>query len=469
MVLSEKDRQLFYELWKPLLDFVNKKYQVNKKLKDIANASMLNPRDVKEIADVLWSHVEVIDEYLEACAPEMPEDHRQIVASWKNCQSGKYIMERHLKKGSIFISEEDEKVYQVQGITSTWEEMFPEVPLPILMKATLIPFRDVIISDGLVIAYPVLIGKNMAKQFKDMYMEAKKDGRVIRTFGGTLMGTATGTSTGSLKEERAAQESEAHSNVIDLQSKRAERQKKKGNKKPNSWKAFKKLQNKCYGNLADVETDDSCWIQSFELFKDLILEKRKQDPSYAPQLDILDDMTDFEYDLQGWLEDCLDEVDMSGEFETVLKMCDDLLELFAWPGYTGSDIKFQKVATLGALGRSNEAQKFCKEWLRLEPGNIVAATAGVYVYMDARDYSAAEALVKQFIGKDTDCTLENDSMFVAALHLYQAMGKNKEKRRIDKAIQKYEKELEQYFMGGLDEFDEEDDYDLNFLDEDLPF
>jgi len=89
-------------------------------------------------------------------------------------------MERHLKKGTIFISE-DEKVYQVSGIISSCEEMFFGAPLPLFMKATFIPFRDVIISDGLVIPYNIAIGTNMKKQFQNVYMNAKKNGVVIRS------------------------------------------------------------------------------------------------------------------------------------------------------------------------------------------------------------------------------------------------------------------------------------------------
>ena len=61
MALSAEDGKLYYELWLPLLDFVNKKYEVNKKLKKIAGANSLNPTEVKEVADKLWDDVSVID------------------------------------------------------------------------------------------------------------------------------------------------------------------------------------------------------------------------------------------------------------------------------------------------------------------------------------------------------------------------------------------------------------------------
>lgn len=110
MKLSEKDGQLFYKLWMPLLDYVNKKYKVNRKLKNIAGAKILDPQEVKEIADVLWNNVELIDEYLAEPGNLMPAEHKEIITSWKNCLSGTFAMERHLKKGTIFISLEDERV-----------------------------------------------------------------------------------------------------------------------------------------------------------------------------------------------------------------------------------------------------------------------------------------------------------------------------------------------------------------------
>lgn len=455
MVLSEKDGQLFYELWLPLLDYVNEKYKVNKELKNMANSRMLNPVEVKEVADVLWGHVDVIDQYLEECGVGMPDDHKQIVSNWKYCLPGKFVLERNLKKGSIFISGESENVYQVQGIISSFEEMFPYEPLPVLMEATLIPFRDVIITDGLVMAYPVVIGNNMKKQFKEIYMAAKNRGDIIRTLGEMQ------------KTEVKEKKSDFPDKVVDLQRKRAELQ-KKTNVRNGGWKGFRKLVDKCYDNMIGANTDDSCWGQAFEQLKEIVFEERQKNPDYALRLDLLDDVTDYKYDVQGWMEDCLDEMDLRGDQEDLLKMCDDLLTLFAWPGYSGSDIKFKKVCTLGAMGRKDEAKQFCEDWLQTEPENVIAATAGIYVYIDTRELDAAEALVKQFIKKGTECTEDNDIIFTAASALYCVMGRSKDQKRIDRAIFRYEEKLKEYFLGGdVDEFDESL---LEFLEDgELPF
>ena len=89
-------------------------------------------------------------------------------------------MERILKKGAILISAEDEEVYQVSGIISTWDEMFGYAHLPLMIQATLIPFEDVIITDGLIQTYNIIIGSNMARSFKTTYMTAKRNGTIHR-------------------------------------------------------------------------------------------------------------------------------------------------------------------------------------------------------------------------------------------------------------------------------------------------
>ena len=134
--------------------------------------------DAKAVADYLWSHTGVIEEYL--AVAELPNEHAQIVAGWKQRKSGRYILERHLKKGSVFISAEDGSVYMVKGLFSTWAEMLGESP--VLLDAVLIPFRGSIISDGLVVPYRICFGKGATEDFKEVYMNVKRNQTIRFSF-----------------------------------------------------------------------------------------------------------------------------------------------------------------------------------------------------------------------------------------------------------------------------------------------
>lgn len=57
--------------------------------------------------------------------------------------------------------------------------MFSGIPTPMIVKATLLPFRDVIISNGLVSAFPIRFGRNMVAEFKNSYMTAKMNKTII--------------------------------------------------------------------------------------------------------------------------------------------------------------------------------------------------------------------------------------------------------------------------------------------------
>ena len=171
MKLEQCDAKLFYRLWFPLLDFVNRKYRVCSETEWIDKRHGVDADAAKEIADYLWSHTGVIEEYL--AEAELPKEYAQIVAGWKQCKPGRYILERHLKKGSAFISVEDGTVYMVKGLVSTWEEMLGDSP--VLLDAVLIPFRDSIISDGLAVPYRIRFGKGAVEDFKEVYMNAKRN------------------------------------------------------------------------------------------------------------------------------------------------------------------------------------------------------------------------------------------------------------------------------------------------------
>jgi hypothetical protein len=176
-VLSEEDVNLFYRLCFGLLDYVNEK----KKINDFNGADgpkSVKPPVVMEVAKELWKDVSVIDEYLSEGGGALPPEEQAIVRGWKRRVSGRFFIERNLKKGAVVISMEDESVYLVRGIRSSLEEMFYYRPLPIMIEANLIPFKGVIITDGLVSVMNIFMGGGVRKSLKDAYNSAKKRGQI---------------------------------------------------------------------------------------------------------------------------------------------------------------------------------------------------------------------------------------------------------------------------------------------------
>ena len=211
--------------------------------------------------------------------------------------------------------------------------------------------------------------------------------------------------------------------------------------------------------------DNDCWEKAFELLMEIINEERKSDPEFALQLEMIDEITDYHYDILGWLEDCLDELDMRHQYELLIKMCDKLLSMFEWPEYSSSGYKFQKSDALLSLGREKEALELCREWIEREPDNVLAATACVYALIKKKEYDKAEKLVKKYVPDCSVCTDENYVMFMAACKLYEASGEKKKMKQMDQIRQKYDEAAWEEFEAELYD-DEEAEV---FGDEFLPF
>ena len=107
----------------------------------------------------------------------MSEEEIDIVMGWKKVVRGTFVVDRHLRKGSILVSA-DKKVYLVKGIYSSWREMLGNLPMPQMVEATLIPFQGEIICDGLIHPYGVCLGKTLADEAKNIYLEAKECNKI---------------------------------------------------------------------------------------------------------------------------------------------------------------------------------------------------------------------------------------------------------------------------------------------------
>ena len=179
--LSPEDRKTFFRLFIPLLDFTNQKYEINEYLREALHMGRPDVQELKKVANVLWENPETIDEYIEATEKQfgLEEDDRRLLEGWRHPVSGRFILERHLSKGSVFIETESLNVYLVKGLTDPWREMFADFKPPILLQANLIPFGNCIISDGLVYSQNIIFGSGAKSDFKDLYMSAKQNGKII--------------------------------------------------------------------------------------------------------------------------------------------------------------------------------------------------------------------------------------------------------------------------------------------------
>ena len=224
------------------------------------------------------------------------------------------------------------------------------------------------------------------------------------------------------------------------------------------WKKFEKLSSKCYANMEQSDVNLEDWDNAFSVLMEII----KEDA--VPELYLLDDRTDYQFDVCGWLDDYLDELEILEKNEEVQSICEQLLGLFKWEEEDPGELNFRIASAMREQGKKEEAHAFCERWYQKNTEDVLAATALIYAKIAIRDYAGGKKLVDQYISEDTVCTEDNDIIFTAASLLYKLSGNKKAEKAINQAIQQYEEEIEQYFAGlGEDEMEFEMD------DDDLPF
>lgn len=235
------------------------------------------------------------------------------------------------------------------------------------------------------------------------------------------------------------------------------------------WKKYDQLMENCYLGIAGGDSVINEWNDCFDVLIQIIENERENNPNFGRELDLLDDETDYRHDVQGWLGDYLDELDMREMYPRLEAVCWKLLKIFDWKEEYPSEIRFMLASAMGSQGKVEEARKYCEDWEAQEKDNPLAAAALIYSRIRIKDYEGAEEIVRQHISEDTACSEENDVIFTAAHQLYKANGNKKMEKKMDAALKEYDKALERYLMGLDGEDLEFGDMDWEIDEDDLPF
>jgi hypothetical protein len=152
MYLSEKEAELFYNIWYDLTWGINEKNQIIDSFKKpIYNEHLtIEFAEFTKIRNAMWNDPKLIDELLKNnnyCATFNAE-MRNIIISWRKyfIKSEFYII-KNVQKYSVMMDTNNSRLFGVFGITHPMTLILPFKP-PILVKTVLLPFKDKIIYDS---------------------------------------------------------------------------------------------------------------------------------------------------------------------------------------------------------------------------------------------------------------------------------------------------------------------------------
>jgi hypothetical protein len=180
MNLPPQDAQLFFKLFLAILAYTNRQLNVVPNVSQPTDLHRLGTERTAKIRDALYAHKELFDRFIAENPENLTADELQIVASWKHHISDEFYLMRYLKKYAVFMpAKKADRLYGVLGLFDPIQVVVRGQPLPVLLKATLLPFRDKIIYDGIVAPYTILFGKNIRADLDATYNRLKQKEGIV--------------------------------------------------------------------------------------------------------------------------------------------------------------------------------------------------------------------------------------------------------------------------------------------------
>ncbi len=185
MNLSTEDTRLFYKLHWSLLAYANQHLKI---MPPVANFEEIGKRPIEQVAQVrnaLHDNLDLLERFLAENPAGFSPQELAIVASWRHCVRGDFYILRFLKPYAVFLSgKEPTHLYGVLGLFDPLEVMLRGAPLPVLVQATLLPFRDGIIYDGIMNFYSITFGGGIRGSLNENYNRLKEHEGIIEQLAG---------------------------------------------------------------------------------------------------------------------------------------------------------------------------------------------------------------------------------------------------------------------------------------------
>lgn len=153
---------------------------VNQRLKVISNKvatpedfSALSPEVRVKVRDVLNANLDLIESFVDENPARLSDDELDIVRSWRHLVTGRFYVFRELTKYTVFLSTTDPAIaYGVLALSQPFEDLIGPY-LPVMTHTVLLPFKDVIVYDGLMSSYNISFGPGIRRTLNEDFKEAK--------------------------------------------------------------------------------------------------------------------------------------------------------------------------------------------------------------------------------------------------------------------------------------------------------
>jgi Domain of unknown function (DUF6398) len=174
MLLAPPDVELFFKLYWALMFFVNQRLQVIPNALTSPDAfGALPPEVCLKVRDAFLAHTDLLQPFVEENPTHLSDEELDLVHSWQHLVHGKFYVFRELKKHTVFLSTDKQPVaYGVLALSQPFEEVIGPY-LPVLTQTVLLPFKGMIVYDGLLNSYRISFGPGIRRSLNESFKEAK--------------------------------------------------------------------------------------------------------------------------------------------------------------------------------------------------------------------------------------------------------------------------------------------------------
>lgn len=180
MLLPPHELDLFFKLHRALMFFVNQRLQVVPIEVATPNEfAALSPEVRLKVRDALNDNLDLIESIIDENPVRLSEDELDIVRSWRHLVAGKFYVFRELKKYTVFLTTTDPAIaYGVLALSQPFEDLIGPY-LPVLTQTVLLPFKGVIVYDGLMSSYNSSFGPGIRRGLNESFKEAKAQHGIV--------------------------------------------------------------------------------------------------------------------------------------------------------------------------------------------------------------------------------------------------------------------------------------------------
>jgi Domain of unknown function (DUF6398) len=141
----------------------------------------LSPEIPLKVREAFLSHADLLQSFVDENPARLTKDELDIVRSWQHLVHGKFYVFRQLKKHMVFLSTDKQPIaYGVLALSQPFEELVGPY-LPVLTETVLLPFKGMMVYDGLMTSYRISFGPGIRRSLNESFKEAKARHGIIRS------------------------------------------------------------------------------------------------------------------------------------------------------------------------------------------------------------------------------------------------------------------------------------------------